>query len=170
VPRSPGCCIGLPGGVRSSADVKGTEVAGVDLEEFVRQFKAAVNEFAKGNPEPTKALFSHGDDVTLANPFGPIAKGWDEVSEALSYASSRFRDGEVTAIERIADYASGDLACHLDRESWRARVGEREDSAMFELRVTTALRREDSGWKIVHRHADPITTFDASGPIRGSQG
>ena len=26
------------------------------------------------------------------------------------------------------------------------------------LRVTTVLRREDGGWKIVHRPADPITT------------
>jgi len=142
----------------------------VDLEEFVQQFKLAVDEFAKGNSEPTKALFSHGDDVTLANPFGPIAKGWDEVSGGLSYASSRFRDGEVTAIERIAEYGSDALACLVDREHWQAKVGERQDIATFELRVTTTVRRGDTGWRIVHRHADPITTFDPSGPMRGSQG
>jgi ketosteroid isomerase-like protein len=144
------------------------EGAEVEPEEFTQQFKVAVDEFAKGNPEPMKALFSHGDDVTLANPFGPIAKGWDDVSQALSYASSRFRDGEVFAIERIAEYDSGDLSCTLDREHWRAKVGEREDVGTFELRVTTALRREDGNWRIVHRHADPITSFDPSGPMRGS--
>lgn len=144
--------------------------AEVELEEFVQQFRMAVDAFAQGNPEPTKALFSHGDDVTLANPFGPIAKGWDEVSAALSYASSRFRDGEVTAVERIAEYGSSDLACFLDREHWQARVGEREDVGTFELRVTTTLRRENGDWRIVHRHADPITTFDPSGPVRSSSG
>jgi hypothetical protein len=29
------------------------------------------------------------------------------------------------------------------------------------------LRREDGGWRIVLRHADPIATADASGPMRG---
>jgi ketosteroid isomerase-like protein len=140
----------------------------VELEEFTQQFKVAVDEFAKGDAAPMKALFSHQDDVTLANPFGPIAKGWDEVSQALSYASSRFRDGEVFAIDHIAVYGSGDLSCSLDREHWRAKVGEREDLGTFELRVTTALRREDDKWRIVHRHADPITSFDPSGPLRGS--
>jgi ketosteroid isomerase-like protein len=141
----------------------------VEFEEFTQQFKVAVDEFAKGNPEPMKALFSHGEDVTLANPFGPIAKGWDDVSAALTYASSRFRDGEVTAIEHIAEYlGSGDVSCTVDREHWQARVGEREDVGTFELRVSTTLRREDGNWKIVHRHADPITSFDPSGPLRGS--
>ena len=145
-------------------------VTDVELEEFVQQFRLAVDEFAKGNPEPTKALFSHTDEVTLANPFGPIAKGWDEVSDALSYASSRFRDGKVATIEHIAEYASGGLACLLDREHWQARVGESQDKATFTLRVTTTLRHEDGRWKIVHRHADPIATFDPSGPVRGSTG
>ena len=32
-------------------------------------------EFVKGNPEPAKELFSRKDDVTLANPLGPPARG-----------------------------------------------------------------------------------------------
>jgi hypothetical protein len=34
--------------------------------------------------------------------------------------------------------------------------------------VTSTLRREDGAWKLVHRHADPITTADPKGPVRGS--
>ena len=40
------------------------------LEEYHR----AGHEITKGNPEVYKALYSRGDDVTLANPFGPIRR------------------------------------------------------------------------------------------------
>jgi ketosteroid isomerase-like protein len=142
----------------------------MDLAEVYEQFPPAWNEFARGNPEPVKALYSHRDDATLANPFGPAVRGWDEVSKMLDTASSRFSDGEFVGTERIAEYATADLACILDIEHWRARVGERESVEPFDLRVTMTLRREGDEWKMVHRHADPITTFDASGPLRGAAG
>jgi Domain of unknown function (DUF4440) len=139
----------------------------MDLAEVYEQFGRAWNEFAKGNPEPAKALYSHRDDATLANPFGLVVRGWDDVSRTLDYASSRFSDGEFVGVERIAEYAAADLVCILDMEHWRARVGERGSVEPFDLRVTTTLRREGDDWKIVHRHADPITAFDPNGPMRG---
>ena len=42
-----------------------------DLDKVIDQFQLALEEFVKGDPEPCKKLFSHRDDVTLANPFGP---------------------------------------------------------------------------------------------------
>ena len=73
-------CISLPpmmGRVESAA--VGSEEDGMDLAEIYEQFSPAFDEFAKGNPEPVKALYSHRDDATLANPFGPAVRGWDEV-------------------------------------------------------------------------------------------
>lgn len=142
----------------------------MDLDEMYAQFEPAWDEFAKGNPEPAKALYSHRNDATLANPFGPAVRGWDEVSKTLEYASSRFHDGEFIGIDRMAEYATSELVCLLDLEHWRVRVGERPEVEPVDLRVTTTLRREEDGWKIVHRHADPITTFDPNGPLRGSAG
>jgi hypothetical protein len=46
-----------------------------DLDQVLEQFKQAGNAFMKGNPKPVQDLFSHRDDVTLANPFGPHAGG-----------------------------------------------------------------------------------------------
>jgi ketosteroid isomerase-like protein len=43
-------------------------------------------------------------------------------------------------------------------ERYRAKVGSGEEISPVTLRVTTILRPEDGTWKIVHRHADPITT------------
>ena len=38
------------------------------------------------------------------------------------------------------------------------RVGGAGDMTEFSLRVTTIYRKEDGRWRIVHRHADPITS------------
>jgi hypothetical protein len=140
----------------------------MNLEKVIDQYHQAVDEFSRGNPQPVKVLFSHRDDVTLANPFGPAVRGWKRASDALEFASSRFRDGEVSDFERIAEYESTDLATILETERWSARVGDREDIAPFQLRVTTTFRREDETWEIVHRHADPTPTPHPDGPLRGA--
>jgi hypothetical protein len=140
----------------------------MNLEQVVEQYHLAANEFSRGNPEPVKLVFSHRDDVTLANPWGPAVRGWKQVSEALDFASSRFRDGEVTSFESVAEYVTNDLASILEIERWKAKVGGREDVVPFDLRVTSTFRLEDDTWKLVHRHADPITTPHPEGPLRAS--
>jgi hypothetical protein len=84
----------------------------------------------------------------------------------LEFASSRFREGAVTAFESMAMYATTDLATILEIEHWTAKVGEREEATSFVLRVTSTFRREADDWMLVHRHADPIATPDAEGPLR----
>lgn len=74
-------------------------------------------------------------------------RGWDQVSEALDYASSRFRDGQVTTFESVARYVAADLASMLEVEHWQAKVGERDEVTPFVLRVTSTFRREDYSWK-----------------------
>jgi len=112
-------------------------------------------------------LYSHGDDVFLANPFGLTAIGWSQVSDALDLASSKFKDGDVKDFQLIAKYLSAELAIIFEIEKWKAKVGGREEFSSFDLRVTTTFRKEGSDWKVIHRHADPIASFNADGPLRG---
>jgi hypothetical protein len=46
-----------------------------DLEAVIGECQRALDEFVKGNPEPMQEMFTHRDDVSLANPFGPPARG-----------------------------------------------------------------------------------------------
>ena len=134
-------------------------MAAVDeLDKVIEQFDLAQGELVKGNAEPVKRLHSHRDDVTLNNPFGPPAHGWDEVAATMERAASRFRDGEIVGYEIIEKHVTAELAYVVRVERARAKVGGSEDTVSIALRVTMIFRPEDGKWKVVHRHADPITT------------
>jgi len=129
-----------------------------DLAEIIEQSHKALGLFAKGDPEPMKELFSHLDNVTLANPFGPAALGWNQVAETMERAASHYLEGEAIGFQRISEYATANLAYIVEVEEWRSKVGGADEISAFSLRVTTIFRLEDGDWRIVHRHADPITT------------
>jgi ketosteroid isomerase-like protein len=112
----------------------------------------------KGDAAPAKSLFSRRDDVTLANPFGPPVRGWPQIEPTLERAAAHYREGEATGFERISEFATGELAYVVEVERLRAKVGGADEITPLALRVTTIFRHEDGAWKIVHRHADPITT------------
>jgi ketosteroid isomerase-like protein len=134
-------------------------MAAVDvLDQVVEPYHLALDEIMKGSPEGYKRIYSRRDDVTLANPFGPPARGWDEVAKTLERAASHYRDGEATGFENLAKYLTADLAYIVEVERCKAKVGGREDIARIAVRDTTIFRPEEGIWKLVHRHADPITT------------
>ena len=129
-----------------------------DLDEVLEQFHLAQGEFAKGNAEPCMRFFSHREDVTLNNPFSPPARGWEQVAAAAERGAAPFRDGDATSFETIAKYVTSELAYVVEIERGEAKVGASEDITPWALRATMIFRPEDGTWKIVHRHADPITT------------
>ena len=129
-----------------------------NFDEVVEQCHLALGEFAKGNPEPMKMMFSHREDVTLANPLGPPARGWEQVAATMERAASQLRDGEKVGFDVVAKYVTPELAYIVELEQTKAKLGRRQDVAPFTLRVTMIFRPEDGTWKVVHRHADPITT------------
>jgi len=138
----------------------------MDIQQVIDQYHKSLDEFSRGNSQSVKSLYSHGDDVFLANPFGFVAIGWSEVSNALDFASSKFKDGEVKNFQLIAKYLNAELLIIFEIEKWNAKVGGREEVSSFDLRVTTTFRKEGSNWKMIHRHADPIASFNADGPLR----
>ena len=129
-----------------------------EVDRFVREYHEALDEFFRGDPEPAKALYSHREDASLANPFGPVAIGWEEVEETMERAASNYRDGRATGFETLATYVTPELAYLVEVERFEARIGGQDEIASGALRVTSVLRPEGDAWKILHRHADPITT------------
>ena len=129
-----------------------------DVDELIQRYRLALGEFMKGNPEPTKELFSHREDVSIANPYGPPVRGWERVVGVMEHAASLRRDGETTGFETVARYVTPELAYVVQLERLKAKVGGSEEITPYALRATMIFRPEDGVWKVVHRHADPITT------------
>jgi ketosteroid isomerase-like protein len=129
-----------------------------DFDEVLEQYHLALDEIMKGSAEGYKRVYSRRDDVTLANPFGPPVRGWDEVAKTLERAASHYRDGEATGFENVAKYITPELAYTVEMERMQAKVGGREDITPITARVTTIFRPEEGTWKVVHRHSDPIST------------
>jgi ketosteroid isomerase-like protein len=130
-----------------------------DVDKLIEQYQLATVEFVKGNPEPYKAVFSHREDVTLANPFFPPVRGWGGVAQkTLELTAARLRDGELVGSEIISKYVTPALAYAVSLVRERAKVGGSEDISQIALRTTMILRPEDGVWKVMHLHGDPITT------------
>jgi|SRR5215211_2487495 len=129
-----------------------------DVDDLIEQYQLALGEFMKGNPQPVQNLFSRREDATLANPYGPPVRGWQRIAEVTEHAASLRRDGEATGFEIVAKYVTPELAYVVQLERLKAKVGGREDITPYSLRATMIFRPEDGVWKVLHRHADQITT------------
>jgi ketosteroid isomerase-like protein len=129
-----------------------------DVDQLIEQFHLSSDEFLKGNPEPVNKLWSRREDVTFANPFGPPVRGFDEVAKVTEHAASQVRDGELVSVEIVEKRVTSELAYVVEIERPKAKIGGSEDITPFALRVTMIFRPEEGTWRIVHRHADPITS------------
>ena len=138
-----------------------------DLSKFIGQNHQALDAFAKGDPEPLKNLYSRRDDVVIANPFGPPAKGWVKAAATMERAATNYRDGKAIGFERISEYATADLGYIIEIERYQSKVGGVDKLVPIALRVTTIFRREEGVWRIVLRHADPITSTRSPTSIVG---
>jgi ketosteroid isomerase-like protein len=135
------------------------------VDSAIEQSHGALGRIINGDPKGYEELFSQQDDVSLGNPFGPFARGRQKIVETLAGAAGRYRDGEVVGFDLIARHVTEGLACVVEVERYQAKVGASNDLATLALRVTSVFRPEDGAWKLVHRHADPITTPQSSESI-----
>ncbi|HYV01674.1 MAG TPA: hypothetical protein VEM93_04970 [Actinomycetota bacterium] len=113
------------------------------FDQAAEQNHLALAEFVKGDPEPLKMMYSHRDDVSIANPFGPPARGWEQAAATMERAAMLYRDGEVVDFETVATNVTPELAYIVEVERYRAKVGGREEVVPVALRVTSIFRPEE---------------------------
>lgn len=128
-----------------------------ELEEFVTRCMEGLSHQVRGDSPPFQAVWSHADDVTILGAIGSYSKRWDDVSTHL-FGASRSLDRSDLSVERLLTIASGDLAVSVVLEHVTREVDGNPDART--LRTTQAYRRESGGWRLIHRHTNPLTPED----------
>jgi ketosteroid isomerase-like protein len=126
-----------------------------DLNGLMELMGEAASALIRGDVRRYAELMRHGEDFTLLAPTGgEPRRGFDDSEEALDSLARFFHSGEAE-LEVFQTYSSGDLAVLVAIERQRGEAGgwSKQD---LSLRVTLVFRRDGPGWRLVHRHADPL--------------
>jgi ketosteroid isomerase-like protein len=141
-----------------SQTVESTTSSATGFDDAVTAFSDALDHYVKGDPGPVLAVLSRREDVTLCNPVGAPRRGPMDVDQAAAEGATHLSGGSVRGFEEISRYATADLGYVVRIERTQARVDGSAEVMPLALRVTLIFRREGDGWKLAHRHADPITS------------
>jgi ketosteroid isomerase-like protein len=132
------------------------ELAGLLFNQTIEKYHQALSEFNKGNAHPLLDIYSKEEDISLADPSGPTVKGRKNVAVTAEHTASVLHEGEATGFESLTKFVSCDFAYIIENEHYQTKVGSKQDFERIGLRGTSIFRMENGGWKMVHRHADPI--------------
>ncbi len=129
------------------------------FEQAVEESHRALDEIARGNLDAFMALYTDREDATVGNPYGPPARGRDQIEQAGQRAAANYRDGRVVEFVNVATHVTDDLGYTFEIERFETKLAGADELTLVSLRVTSIYRREGRNWKLLHRHADPITTI-----------
>jgi len=129
-----------------------TETDADEWLEFIAIMHASNAEFARGIiGDTTKAVWSHSNDATIFGGYGGFVKpGWNNVEARLTAAANKAVDG-VYSYEPIKSSITGDSAYILQTERYVF-----PENLTIDIRATIICRKEQAGWKIIHRHGEII--------------
>jgi ketosteroid isomerase-like protein len=126
-----------------------------ELADLIQRAAEASSAFMRGDMGRYLALITHADVYTLMAPFGGApTRGFDDSPERLAELARYFQAG-TSELDVVHTYASGDMVVLVVIERQRGEVGGLPEQD-WSLRVTEVYRREGSGWRLAHRHADPL--------------
>lgn len=131
--------------------------ADVEIGALVERSELASKAFMRGDATEYLNLSTEQEDFTIFGPFGgPALKGRAAFSVQSPAIAANFASGDAK-VHLLQSYASGELLVLVLDEEQHAVIGQQGDRQPWSLRVTQVYRREGGEWRVVHRHADPLT-------------
>ena len=140
------------------------EHSDIDLGAFLAQAEEAAGAYVRGDMDRYLELVHHADRFTLLPPYGGPAGSHDDRDDGVR-ASAGFIQGGEARLEHIETHLWNDTLVVAMIERQHGRLQGRPDQALS-LRVTHVYRREADGWRLVHRHADPLVDVMPLGDLQ----
>ncbi len=111
-----------------------------DFDRVIEAYHLALGQLVKGRPDAATAMFSRQDDVTLANPFGPVTRGYEVLHVAVDDAS------RLAFVRLLPDDRGSSAARFLvDAAAFFADHGIRIERIMTDRAFTYRLSRHFNG-------------------------
>jgi len=128
-----------------------------DFTAFMTQREAAARAYVNGDAGPLDRLSTQAEPASFFGPAGGHRSGAAAVTTAYRQGTALFSGAGETHLEILQQGASDTLAFWTGIQRATVRLHGKAEAVPMDLRITEIFRREDSGWKLVHRHADMLT-------------
>ncbi|SEB56819.1 DUF4440 domain-containing protein [Streptomyces sp. TLI_105] len=129
-----------------------------DRDDFLTWVRTALYEaevaLHNGDAAPRRALWSRTEPVSVLGAWRSAA-GREELDALFASLAKTFSDCTSYTFELQAYDVSGDMAYTVGLEHTSTSVDGQPRT--YTLRATQVYRREDSAWRVAHRHADTVT-------------
>lgn len=142
-----------------------TTSVSADLQKFVDDLHDKIRGHAtRSDTEPFLDLWSHSPDASIMAAVGGYHLGFNEVGKLLRWVSQRVTFDTYDA-QTLRARDGVDLAASVELEHYTKSADEQD----LTLRVTHVYRKEAGSWKLLHRHAEPLTPVDEKLPTNATR-
>jgi ketosteroid isomerase-like protein len=127
-----------------------------EFKAFIEKRKKVAQAYVNGDAEPLGKIAAEQSPASFFGPMGGSVEGAKQVMSRYETDAKAFDDGSETDLEILDMSADGKLGYWVGFQNAKARMKGKADPIQMRLRVTEIFRKADDGWRLMHRHADPL--------------
>jgi ketosteroid isomerase-like protein len=129
-----------------------------DFAKFMQAREAAAQAYVRGDAAPLDCLATRTSPASFFGPRGGAQQGARDVFATYERDAKLFEPGSETHFEILHMAASDGIAYWVGFQHATVRMRGSTEQVAMHLRVSEVFRREADGWRLIHRHADALSS------------